>query len=148
MNPTIKALRSIGSEFAQRIYVPIFITVEIVAVILIALNIWLVTISPWWWILFAFFIFGTLIATAILVAIGLLIKTVRPLQDKTQSKQVSSFVDKIQSLADIAGTPKIVILFRITKDLVTKKEDSYTRRISSETLSMQHDLRDIISSFK
>ena len=61
---------------------------------------------------------------------------------------MSSFVDKIQSLADIAGTPKIVILFRITKDLVTKKEDSYTRRISSETLSMQHDLRDIISSFK
>ena len=148
MNPTIKALRSIGSEFAQRIYVPIFITVEIIAVVLIALNIWLVTISPWWWILFAFFIFGTLIATTILIAIGLLIKTVRPLQDKTQSKQVSSFVDKIQSLADIAGTPKIVILFRITKDLVTKKEDSYTRRISSETLSMQHDLRDIISSFK
>ena len=148
MNPTIKALRSIGSEFAQRIYVPIFITVEIVAVILIALNVWLVTISPWWWILFAFFILGTLIATTILVAIGLLIKTVRPLQDKTQSKQVSAFVDKIQSLADIAGTPKIVILFRITNDLVTKKEDSYTRRISSETLSMQHDLRDIISSFK
>jgi len=148
MSPTIQALRSIGSEFAQRIYVPIFVTIGIVAIILISLNIWLVTISPWWWILFAFFILGTLVATTILIAIGLLIKAVRPAQNKTQTKQVRAFVDKLQSLADVAGTPKIVILFRITKDLVTKNEDSYTRRISSETLSMQHDLRDIIASFK
>jgi len=148
MSPTIQALRSIGSEFAQRIYVPILITVGIVAIILIGLNIWLVTISPWWWILLAFFILGTLVATSAFIAIGLLIKAVRPLQNKTQRKQVRAFVDKLQNIADVAGTPKIVLLFRITKDLLTKKEDSYTHRISTETLSMQDDLRDIISSFK
>ena len=148
MNPTIKALRSIGSEFAKRIYIPITVVVATIAFVFIILDIWLVTISPWWWILFGFVIFATLVAAVILIVVGLLIKVVRPTQNRDQARQVTLFVDKLQNVADIAGTPKIVLLFRITKDLVTKNENGYTHRISSETLSMQHDLRGIIASFK
>jgi len=148
MNPTIKALRAIGSAFAWRIYVPILIVTSIVAIILIGLNVWLITVSAWWWILFVLVIIAALIAAAVLVVLGFLIMTVQPKQTSSQRGDVGRFVDKIQNLADIAGTPKAVILFRISRDLVSKREDSYTRRISSETLSMQRDLRDIIDSFK
>jgi len=148
MNPTIKALRAIGSEFAWRIYFPIVITVIIAAVLLIALNIWLVTMSAWWWILFVLLLIAILVAATLFLIVGILIRTVRPSQNTTQAGQVRRFVDKIQNVADVAGTPKVVILFRITKDLLSKNEESYTRRISSETLSMQTDLRDIIASFK
>jgi len=148
MNPTIKALRAIGSTFAWRIFIPIVIITTIVTLLLIGLNIWLVTLSPWWWILFAIIIALALIAATLFIVIGILIKTVQPTQSAAQKREVERFVDKIQNVADVAGTPKALILFRITRDLISRKEDSYTRRISSETLSMQHDLRDIIDGYK
>lgn len=147
MNPTIKALLAIGSAFAWRIYLPIVIITSVSALLLIGLSIWLVTISAWWWILLILILIAVFISATILFIVGILIQTVRPLQSKAQKNEVGRFVDKIQSVADVAGTPKFVILFRITRDLVSKKEDSYTRRISSETLSMQHDLRDIVDGF-
>lgn len=148
MNPTIKALRAIGSEFAWRIYMPILIITAIITGVFIALNIWLVTLSAWWWLLFIPGLVMAFIVVIIMCAAGVLIRTVRPLQNTKLKHEVNRFVDKIQNLADTAGTPKAFILFRITRDLVSKNEDSYTRRISSETLSMQHDLRDIIDGFK
>ncbi|MBC7564749.1 hypothetical protein H7100_00740 [Candidatus Saccharibacteria bacterium] len=148
MNPTIKALLAIGSAFAWRIYLPILVITSISAIIVVGLSIWLVTMSAWWWILLILILIAVFISAAILFIIGILIQTVRPHQGTIQKHEVERFVDKIQAIADVAGTPKIVILFRITRDLVSKKEDSYTRRISSETLSMQHDLRDIVDGFK
>ena len=148
MNPTIKALRAIGSTFAWRIFIQIVIITAIVALLLIGLNIWLVTLSPWWWILFAIIVALSLIAATLFIVIGILIKTVQPSQSTAQKREVERFVDKIQNVADVVGTPKALILFRITRDLISRKEGSYTRRISSETLSMQHDLRDIIDGFK
>jgi len=148
MNPTIKALRAIGTEFAWRIYTPLLIIVGSVSIVLVGISIWLTTLSAWWWILCILFFILLLIAAAIFTTVGMLIRTIRPAQNKTQSMQVKKFVDKIQTVADVASTPKSVILFRIVRDLISKREDSYTRRISSETLAMQHDLRDIIASFK
>jgi len=148
MNPTIKAIRAIGSEFALRIFKPIVIIFIIVAVILLAGSVFLTTFSGWWWILFALVLFVALIGSTVCIIIGVILSTVKPLQSKIQMSQVKSFVDKIQNLTDVAGTPKPIILFRVVRDVISKREDSYTRRISSETLSMRNDLQDIISSYK
>jgi hypothetical protein len=148
MNPTIKALRAIGTEFAWRIYKPLLILVGSIIIVLVGISIWLTTISAWWWILCILFFIILLVAAFIFTAIGMLISTIRPAQNKAQAMQVKKFVDTIQTVADVASTPKSVILFRIIRDLISKREDSYTRRISSETLAMQHDFRDIIDSYK
>lgn len=148
MNPLFSAIRAIGVEFARRIYQPITITVGIIAILLIALSLWLVTISDWWWILFAIILIATFVVTGVLVAIGLLLHAIRPQQSKAQVTNIKQFVDKIQNLTDVAGTPKFVILFYIVRDVVGKNKNGYIKRISSETLSMQHDFRDITDSFK
>jgi hypothetical protein len=81
------------------------------------------------------------------VAIGFLIRSIRPAQTKKQTKQVRSFVDKIQSLADLTGTPKFVILFRIIRDMATKNTNGYIQTLYGDTASMQADFRDITRSF-
>lgn len=148
MNPILKTIRAIGAEFAARIYTPVAITVSIIFAVLVAVSIWLVTVNPWWWLLFIFVIVLLLVVVALLVVAGVLLRFIRPDQTKAQTTAVKSFVDKIQSLSDVAGTPKFVILFRIVRDLITKNKNGYVRRISSETLSMQHDFRDITKSFE
>jgi hypothetical protein len=148
MNPTIKAIRAIGSEFALRIFKPIVIIFVVSAAVLLGVNVYLITLSVWWWILFVLLLLLTLLGSTIAIIIGIVIATVKPAQTKGQTTSIKSFVDKIENLRDVAGTPKPVILFRVVRDIVSKRDDSYTKRISSETLSMQSDLRDIISSFK
>jgi hypothetical protein len=148
MNPILKTIRAVGAEFAGRIYKPLAITFGSIFAVLFAASIWLVTLNAWWWILLILVVVLMFIAAALFAIAGVLLRFVRPDQTKMQTTAVKSFVDKIQSLSDVAGTPKVVILFHIVRDLVTKNKNGYVRRISSETLSMQHDFRDITKSFE
>ena len=147
MNPTISAIRSIGSEFAQRLYTPIAVIAVVIGLLLLSGSIFLTTISSWWWILVTLLIIATVIVTVILVAVGLLIQTLRPAQTKEQAIKVRAFVDKIQNLADLTGTPKAVILFRIVKDMTTKGKTGYLQGLYGDTVSMRSEFRDITDSF-
>ena len=147
MNPTISAIRSIGSEFAQRLYTPIAVITAVVGLVLLSGSIFLTTISSWWWILVTLLIIAAVIVTIILVAVGLLIRTLRPAQTKEQAVKVRTFVDKIQNLADLTGTPKAVILFRIVKDMTTKGKTGYLQGLYGDTVSMRSEFRDITQSF-
>jgi len=147
MTPTVLAIRSISSEFARRLYVPVAVAIVIVIVTTLIAGIWLTTLSAWWWILVAFFIMGTLIASTLLVVGGLIIRTIRPVQTRQQTKQISKFVDKIQSIADLTGTPKIVILFRIVRDMTAMNTRGYIQTLYDDTASMHDDFRNIVRSF-
>lgn len=147
MNQTFLALRAIGSEFAWRLYLPVVIITGIVMALSIALSIWLTTLNGWWGILFALIIIAVLIVAVILVIVGILVRAIRPRQSKTQTTSIKKFVDTVQSLAEVSGTPKFVILFYIVRDMASKNKNGYVRKISSETLSMQHDFRDICDGF-
>jgi len=147
MKPSLSAIRSIGAEFAHRLYIPVVITVAITAVVLLALSIWLVTINEWWLILLVF-IFGlTIFATAALVLMLAIIAKVSPLQSKAQKKQTKSFVDKLLRVAEVTSTPKFILFFQVMKDVVRPSQDGFISSVSNDTTSLKRDFLALKDSF-
>jgi len=147
MKPSLSAIRSIGAEFAHRLYIPVVITVAITAVVLLALSIWLVTINEWWLILLVF-IFGlTIFATAVLVVMLAIIAKVSPLQSKAQKKQTKSFVDKLLRVAEVTSTPKFILFFQVMTDVVRPSQDGFISSVSNDTTSLKRDFLALKDSF-
>lgn len=147
MKPSLSAIRSIGAEFAHRLYVPVVITVAVTAVVLLALSIWLVTINEWWLILLVL-IFGlTIFAAAVLAVMLAIIAKVSPLQSKAQKKQTKSFVDKLLRVAEVTSTPKFILFFQVMKDVVRPSQDGFISSVSNDTTSLKRDFLALKDSF-
>lgn len=125
MNSFVLALRAIGTQFALRLYLPAALFSGIIAALLILGTLWLTTLSEWWWLLFIPLVVIISVAAAIMIIVLLLIRYVRPSQTKTQEQAVRQFVDKIQGIADVIGTPKILILFRVVRSISAPSKDHY-----------------------
>ena len=125
MNSFVLALRAIGTQLAMRLYVPAVIAGSIIAVLLIAAALWLTTLGDWWWLLFIPITIAACIAIGIASVALLLIRYVRPDQTKEQQRAVKQFVDKLQGVVDIAGTPKFIILFRVVQSIAAPSQSSY-----------------------
>ncbi|HEU4830628.1 MAG TPA: hypothetical protein VFS65_00470 [Candidatus Saccharimonadales bacterium] len=148
MKPSLLAIRSIGAEFANRIYGVVAIIVSAICALFLGLNLWLTTLSNWWWLLFMALIVGTSIAIGFLVVIKLVIKSVTPVQSKSQRVQTKAFVDKLQSVSDAAQTPKIVLMFRIVRDIAAPRTDGFIATLSSNTASLKRDFIALSDTFK
>ena len=147
MQPAILAIRSIASEFFYRLYLPVLITFAIIFAVLFALTIWLITMSGWWWILFAVIFLWFIVAAVLFVLSGLIIKKLTPLRTKEQKQQTKAIVDKMQRAAEVTSTPKFIILFRIVKDSVRPNERGYLSSLADETMSLRKDFADLKQSF-
>lgn len=147
MQPTILAIRSIASEFFYRLYIPVLITFAIIFAVLFILTIWLITISGWWWILFAVIFLWFVIVAILFTISGLIIKQLTPLRTKEQKQQTKAMVDKMQRAAEVTSTPKFIILFRIVKDSLRPSERGYLSSLADETLSLRKDFSELKQSF-
>lgn len=147
MQPIILTIRSIASEFFYRLYFPVLITFAIIFAILFTLTIWLITISGWWWILFAVVFLWFIIAVVLFVAAGLIIKQLTPFRTKEQKQQTKAIVDKMQRAAEVTSTPKFIILFRIVQDSLRPNERGYLSSLADETMSLRKDFADLKRSF-
>ncbi len=141
------AIRAIGTEFGQRIYIPVVSIIAGVLVAVIGVLIWLVTLSGWWWFLLAPIIILTLIFIFTAVIAGVILKLLKPTQTKHQRQLVRQFVDTIQNASETIQTPRFVILFRLVKDVVRPSEQSYIRQLSTSAVSLKAGLQEIIDSF-
>jgi len=148
MKATFLAIRSIGVEFANRIFYPIVIAATILAAILVGLALWLTTFSEWWWLLFFPIVIALCVAFGVLTVVKLTIRSVTPDQTKAQKQASKQFVDKLQRLAEVTGTPKIVLLFRIVRDIAAPREDGFITSLATDTLSVKRDFTAIQQSFK
>lgn len=146
--PIFLAVRAIGTEFAQRVYIPVVSIIGGCSLLLIALLVWFVTMSVWWWLLLAPVILLVVIFIAVAVIVGLLLKALRPDQTKSQHQQVKKFVDSLQASSEAIQTPKFIILFRLVKDVVWPSERGYVRELAANASSLKSGLQDIIASFK
>ncbi len=147
MNQSIIVIRSIASEFARRLFNPVFIIYIIVIVVASALIIWLLTISAWWWLL-AVPVFLVMLAGLVLLAIArVVIGVVAPQQTKHQKKQVGLFVDKLQRLSEITQTPKFILLFRTVKAAISPGKTSYIQSVVGETTSLKKDYQELLTLF-
>lgn len=125
MQASILSLRAIGTNLAMRLYLPAVLMAGVVVALVVALGLWLTSFSAWWWLLFVpIAIFGSVVI-GIAFVVFMLIRYVRPEQTKTQKQAVKEFVDKLQGVADVAGTPKFIILFRVVRSIAAPNKNTY-----------------------
>ena len=147
ITPSFLAIRSIGAEFAHRLFMPVVFVVATAAVVLLAISIWLVTINEWWLVLLVL-IFGLILfATAVLVVALAIIKKLTPLQSKTQKGQTKSFVDKLLRVAEVTSTPKFILFFQVMKDVVRPSHEGFISSVSNDTTSLKRDFIALKDSF-
>lgn len=144
----VLAIRAVAAEFANRIYVPVLITLIIVAFILVVVSIWLVNVNAWWWILAVLIYIAIIVAGIMLVVVRAIISAVNPRQTKTQQSAVKAFVDKLQDLSDITQTPKFILLFRILHDAISsKKKGTFIEATIQNTTSLKSDYANLLRLF-
>jgi membrane protein implicated in regulation of membrane protease activity len=148
MKPILLAIRSIGAEFANRIYLIVALISGIASIGLLTLSIWLTTFSAWWWLLVVILIIAVSIVIGTLVVVKLIIRSVTPSQSRLQKKQAKEFVDKLHRLSEAAQTPKFILLFQIVRDIAAPREDGFIASISSDTTSLKHDFAALSKTFK
>jgi len=148
LKPALLAIRSIAAEFAGRLYFPVVIIFLIIAVILLALSIWLITINPWWTIALVLLFVAIFVITTLLIVGYVIIKRVAPTQSKPQKQQTKELVDKLLRVAEVTGTPKFILLFNVIKDVVAPSEKGYIASISSDTVTLKRDFITLKDSFK
>lgn len=148
MDSTLKAVRAIAAELFLRIYKPIVIIAFIIFAVAFALCIWLVTLSAWWWLLFAVVMLWFIIALLFLTISYAVINAVRPFQTKAQKQQLKSFVDKIERVKEVAGTPKFILIFRFARDAMRPSEHGYITGLTDDATSLKNDFISYRDSFK
>ena len=147
ISPLFLAVRAVSAEFARRIYVPVVYGVGIALFVLIALSIWLVTISGWWWLLLAPVIFLTVIFIAAAALTRFALAALRPAQTSAQKAKVRSFVDALQKTSETIQTPKFVILFRLVKDMFVPSKETYINELSGTASSLRNGFKEVITLF-
>jgi membrane protein implicated in regulation of membrane protease activity len=148
MKPSILAIRSIGAELANRIYLPVAVITCVIIGLLFALAIWLTTLSDWWWLFFILLLIAASVVLGVLAVVKLIIRSVTPAQSKAQKKQTKAFVDKLQRLSEVAGTPKFILLFQIVRDIAAPRENGFIASISNDTSSLKHEFIELRQTFK
>lgn len=147
ITPLILAARAVATELARRIYLPVVGIAGGVLVVLIAVSIWLCTVSAWWWFLLApLIIFFIAFAVAAIVA-HFAITLLRPDQTKEQTSTVRSFVDGLQKNSETVQTPQFILLFRIVKDLLFPPKRTFIEELSEDALGLKDDFKKIITLF-
>ena len=148
MKPSILAIRSIGAEFANRVYLPVAVVALVTLAGLFGLTFWLTTLSDWWWLLFALLIIVGSVVIGVLGVVKLVIRSVTPAQSKAQKKRTKAFVDKLQRLSEVAGTPKLVLLFQIVRDIAAPRENGLIASISTDTTSLKREFIELSNTFR
>lgn len=148
MKASFLAIRSIGTEFANRLFYPVVIAGAIAAGVLVALAFWLTTLSSWWWLLFVPIVMAICIGLAIFIIIKLVIRSITPSQTKQQKQAAKQFVDKIQTVAEATQTPKVVLLFRVVRDIAAPRESGFIGNLASTSSSLKGDFIDLKDTFK
>lgn len=147
MKPTILAIRAVGAEFARRMYLPVAILAIVIIVAFASLTAWLISLSAWWWLLMFAVVSSACIAISVLTVLYLTIRRVTPDQNPIQHKAVRGFVDKIQLLSDTVGTPKVVLLFRIIKDIAAPRADGFIGSLTGASATVKKDFEALIKLF-
>lgn len=148
MKPTIQAVRAIAARFALQVYVPVAAIISAIVIGLIVLSGWLTTYSPWWWVLFVLAVLLGMIIGTILIIIWAIITVVTPNQTPKIRRQVRAFVEKISQLSEVAQTPKFILLFRLVRDTLRPREDSYIASVSTATKTLRTDFTELIEAFR
>ena len=125
MQSFILTLRAIGTNLAMRLYLPAVLAAGAIVALVIIAGLWLTSFSSWWWLLFVPITIASCVVIGAALVVLLLIRYVRPAQTKAQKQAVKQFVDKMQGIAEFAGTPKFIILFQVVRSIAAPTKSTY-----------------------
>lgn len=148
MTPIIAVIRSIGAEFARRLYIPIAILTAIICALLVTGVFLLATLSEWWLLLLIPEVIGISVVFGVLMISWLVIRSVRPLQTKAQRDAVKAYVDKLQRVSDNVQTPKIIVFFRVLRDISAPRKDGFIGSMTDDTISLKRDFSELQKMFQ
>lgn len=140
-------VRAIGAEFARRLLLPLIIAGIFVALLLHILGGWLVTQNAWWWLLESVFVLGTLIFVVLVTTARLAIRMFAPSQTERQRDAVRAYVDKLQRVSDVIGTPKFILLFYIVRDIFRPRADGFIATTSQDSKTLHSDFLALLRMF-
>lgn len=147
MNPLFKAIRSVAVEFLKNIYIPASIIACVTALLLVAGSVWLTSLSDWWWVLAVFVIGASVLAAALIVGVGFLIRFAAPVRTKEQKQQSKALAEKLQRVAEVSATPRIFLLFQVAKDVIMPRERGFIASMSDDATSLSRDFKALRDSF-
>ena len=148
MSPTITAIRAVGAEFATRLFIPIVVITAVMCTLLVLGVLSLATLSQWWLLLLIPVIIILSVTFGVVVISWLIIRTVRPVQSGHPRASVKAFVDKLQRVSDAVQTPKVILLFRILRDIAAPRKDGFIGTMADDTSSLKHDLQQLQKLFQ
>ena len=76
------------------------------------------------------------------------LRLIQPSVTAQQKKDIKHFVNSLQKLAETIGTPKFVLLLRLTKDVVFPNKTGLVGELASHTASLKPDFDAIVDSFR
>ncbi len=140
-------IRAIGGVLARKTFMPIALVFGIISVVLLALVSVLASfIADWiWWFMIpvGFFV---LVGTVLLVIVWLILQAITPNMNRTQRKEVLAFTEKLQGLAELAGTPKVVLLYRIITDIISPKKSGFISQTVTSTADIKRDFERLLKN--
>lgn len=123
----------------MRMLMPMIVIGTIAALACLALGAWLIAQSAWWWILEAAFIVGTTIFLLLAAVATFAIRRFAPQQTPEQRKAVRAYADKLQRVAENLGISKFMLLFRIVRDIIWPREQTFIKMIANDSSSLHTD---------
>lgn len=126
---TLLTVRAIGALYGKRIWLGVTLTAAALSLVLIALCIWLISLSGWWWILAILVGMAISIASVVLAVFRMVLRSITPTQDQEQKAAVKAFVEKLDFVKELTATPKVVILFRLIRSVAAPSSEKYLEDI-------------------
>lgn len=147
MRGHIQLVRAIGSEFVGRKMRSIALPVGIGAGIALAIALWLTTLNVWWWLLAGVVLAAVLLLVMVYLTATYIANIFRPALTTTQRNGVRSFVDKLERVTEVVGTPMFVIILLTTRDIIWHRQPRYIQTMITDSTSLHKDLQQLQKLF-
>jgi len=110
-------------------------------------SIWLTAYNAWIWVFSAVIIVWLVVLVVFAFVTTFAIGLLRPKMNANQEAAVSAFVDKVERVTDYAGTPKIIVLFKVLRDLIWPREESFILKATKDSTSLHKDFIQLSKDF-
>lgn len=150
MNTTVLAIRAVTATYARHILKPVFFIGIGVYALVMALIIWIsVAVDRWWLVLAIVPTFLIIVGLGAWVLVWKLSGRLSPQMNKKQRAATKKFIHHIDDVAEHIGTPRVVLVFRVLKDVAVRQKTSRTfiGEIAQKPGDMKRDFDDLRKLF-
>ncbi len=139
MKPFVLTVRAVGCEFAGRYERALWFPFGMGAVGVTLVLVWLVHFSAWWLVLAVPLWFVMIFGVCLLVVAHMVVRAFRPPLDREQRVAVKGFVDKLQRVAEVVGTPAYWLLIKVVRDILWPRKDGFIAQTATDSLTLHKD---------